>query len=86
MCVLGVRGAGAYARKACADRAGYSWPAWLGVVITLLKPPEKIDDLTDKVNKEELSNQEHGVAPFPVAPDTALGSSSLSIGVGGSWV
>jgi hypothetical protein len=52
----------------------------------LLKPPEKIDNLTDKVNKEELSNQEHGVAPFPVAPDTALGSSSLLIGVGADRV
>jgi hypothetical protein len=46
----------------------------------LLQPPEEIDNLTDKVNKEELSNQEHGVAPFPVAPDTALGSSNLVIG------
>jgi hypothetical protein len=46
----------------------------------LFQPPEEIDDLADKVDKEELSNQEHGVAPFPVAPDTALGSSSFKIG------
>jgi hypothetical protein len=46
----------------------------------LFQPPEKIDNLADNINKEELSNQEHGVAPFPIAPDTALGSSTLLIG------
>jgi hypothetical protein len=67
---------GAFARKVCAGATGYMWPAWLGMNMPLLKPPKQIDDLRDNVNKEELSNQEHGVAPFPVAPDTALGSSS----------
>ena len=80
MYVWFVGGAGIFRRQAFAGGVVTGQSATSDGVTTLFQPPEEIDNLADNINKEELSNQEHCVAPFPVAPDTALGSSSLLIG------